>query len=144
MNWAIKRVKVPEAWKEYKENLKHNIRVGIIDSRIYNNHPDLKIPNSNISNGNHKIDSHGTRVMGIIAAVWNNEIGLSGITDFDRENYYAYSLPINGNINISTISILRGLEWNVIRGVKVINVSVGNNSIEDETPTELRDRKSVV
>jgi subtilase family len=84
MNWAIKRVKVPEAWEKYRENLKHNIRVGIIDARIDNNHPDFKIPNSNISNGKHKIDSHGTRVMGIIAAIHYNDVGISVGTCFEQ------------------------------------------------------------
>jgi len=130
--WAINNIDVPKAWKEYKENPKHNIRVGIIDARVYNNHPDLNIPNSNISDTTSTPDSHGTQVMGIIAAEHDNGIGISGVTNFDRKNYFAYSISV-GQANeqddesedTSDIEVLQGLQWNVVRGVKVINMSMG-------------------
>ena len=132
--WTINNIETPKAWKVYKENPKHNIRVGIIDSRIYNNHPDLNIPNSNISETTSTPDSHGTQVMGIIAAEHDNGIGISGVTNFDRKNYFAYSLEINQDT--TDVDILDGFEWNVVRGVKVINLSMGSEEQHGANPTQ--------
>ena len=131
--WAINNIDIPKAWKEYKENPKHNIRVGIIDSRIYNSHPDLNIPNSNISDTTSTLDSHGTQVMGIIAAEHDNGIGISGVTNFDRKNYFAYSISVNENTTHT--DILRAFNWNVVRGVKVINLSMGSEEVNGANPT---------
>ena len=84
IHWGISSINAQGAWEKYKVNPKHNIRVGIIDARIDNNHPDFKIPNSNISNGKHKINGHGTRVMGIIAAIHYNDVGISVGTCFEQ------------------------------------------------------------
>lgn len=63
-----------------------NIRIGIIDSGVYSSHPDLQ---GNISYESYNVITqdndcsdeygHGTFVSGIIGAITDNQIGISGI-----------------------------------------------------------------
>lgn len=66
------------------------------------------------------VDSHGTHVAGIIGAVGNNGIGITGV------NWHVKILPVkvldsNGGGDIATI--IEGIEYAVNMGAKVINAS---------------------
>ncbi len=81
--YSLKKISAPSAWNITTGS--NTIKVGIIDSGI-SNHPDL---NANLTTGwdffnnnsttTDDLSGHGTHVAGIIGAVGNNRIGVSGI-----------------------------------------------------------------
>lgn len=89
--WGTQRIEAPLAW-EYTTG-SPEITVGVIDSGIDYNHPDIRrnmwiSPGGNLQNGwnfadNNRystdINGHGTHVAGTIGAVGNNYIGITGI-----------------------------------------------------------------
>jgi len=131
-----------------------NVVVAVVDSGLDISHPDApqyiwtnpkEIPDNgvdddndgfvddihgwNFLNENHDftdIRGHGTFVAGIIAAKYNNGIGIAGI------NPGAVIMPIKvadeeGVTN--SLNIYRGINYAVNHGAKVINVSLGARSI---------------
>ena len=83
--WAINAIQLPEAWEHTKGS--NQITVGIIDSGIDYDHPDLigkvdtQLSKSFLS-GKSALDDeniHGTHVAGIIGANTNNSIGIAGV-----------------------------------------------------------------
>lgn len=89
--WGMDKIKAPSAWN-YTTG-QHSIVVGVLDSGIDYNHPDIKynmwiskdrqyINGWNfIENNNNPMDrtDHGTHVAGTIGAVGNNFIGIAGV-----------------------------------------------------------------
>lgn len=67
--------------------------------------------------------------MGTIVAIQNNNLGIAGIKNIERNNIFSNdafdSLNEDGRAVSSDISQLDGLYWNVVHGAKVINVSMG-------------------
>ena len=141
------------AWNVVDANQK-NIVVAVVDSGLDMTHPDApqyiwKNPKEVAGNGidddndgfvddingwnfldeNHDftdIRGHGTFVAGIIAAKYNNGIGIAGI------NPGAVIMPIKaadeeGETN--SLLIYRGINYAVDHGAKVINVSLGGRTI---------------
>ncbi len=83
--WNLQLVRMPQAWTIGTGE--RNIRVAVLDSGINASHPDLAgvidetYARSFIDNDSPLTDSfgHGTYVAGIIGAVWNNSIGITGV-----------------------------------------------------------------
>lgn len=83
-----------------------------------------------LSDNNDLIDynGHGTFVAGIIAAKRNNEVGIAGI------NPGAVIMPlkvVDSEGQTNSLRIYRAINYAVIHGAKVINVSLGGRSISD-------------
>lgn len=141
------------AWNVVDANQK-NIVVAVVDSGMDMTHPDgpryiWKNPKEVAGNGidddndgfiddvngwnfvddNHDftdVRGHGTFVTGIIAAKYNNGIGIAGI------NPGAVIMPVKvadeeGETN--SLAIYRGINYAVDHGAKVINVSLGGRTI---------------
>ncbi len=141
------------AWNVVDANQK-NIVVAVVDSGLDMTHPDgpqyiWKNPKEVADNGvdddkngfvddingwnfvddNHDLTDvrgHGTFVTGIIAAKYNNGIGIAGI------NPGAVIMPVKvadeeGETN--SFAIYRGINYAVDHGAKVINVSLGGRTI---------------
>jgi thermitase len=108
------------------------VTVGVVDSGADLEHPDLK-PNI-LSGGKDFIDGdttpmdqngHGTHVAGIIGAVGDNGIGVTGVA------WSASILPVrvlNARGNGSVTTVVSGYNWAVSHGARIVNVSLGGST----------------
>ena len=103
------------------------IKIGIIDTGIDVDHPDLI---DNIKGGYNTTskkksydddNGHGTHVAGIIAAV-DNEIGVIGVVP-EAELYAVKALDSSGNGYVS--DVIEGIEWCIDNDIDIINMSLG-------------------
>jgi len=100
------------------------IKIGIIDSGIDQNHPDLEIAGGISYIGSptdyHDDHGHGTHVAGIIAAR-DNDIGIIGVAP-EAE---LYAIKVMGNDRLgNTSDVVRGIEWAVANDLDIINLSI--------------------
>lgn len=113
--------------KAWSLSMGKNITVAIVDTGIDLNHPDLK---NNLVKGKNIIEpkkqpmddnGHGTHVAGIIGAIANNKIGVSGIAP----NCKIMPVKVLSNGKGSDIDIAEGIVWATDNGADIINVSIG-------------------
>lgn len=109
------------------DNKGTGIKVGIIDTGIDIDHPDLV---NNIKGGYNATskkksfdddNGHGTHVAGIVAAV-DNDIGVVGVVP-EAELYAVKALDSTGNGYIS--DVVEGIEWCTVNNIDIINMSFG-------------------
>jgi subtilisin family serine protease len=116
--------------------------VAVVDSGVNHQHEDLA---ANMWNGgatypNHGWDyvdgdndpmdanGHGTHVAGTIGAVGNNAAGIAGVCWKAR----IIAVRVMDAIGFGdTVKIIRGIDFAVARGAKVINMSIGGGGIFD-------------
>ncbi len=150
---SIGHIGAPDAWDITTGN--SNQVVGILDSGIDYNHEDLtgniwinpgEIPNNGIDDdGNYYIDDymgwdfanevpmpydsigHGTLVAGIIGAVGNNGVGITGINW--RVKLMALKCFNNDSIG-KTADIINALAYSLDKGVKLTNNSWGGEACD--------------
>ncbi|MGI0068904.1 MAG: S8 family serine peptidase, partial [Nitrosopumilaceae archaeon] len=117
------------------------IKVGIIDTGVDFNHPDLLgygpegkvVGGYDFVSGNEKpIDTngHGTEVAGIIAADGN----FTGMAP--KSKLFAYKVSNTGDA-VSSDYIVQGIQRAIQDGVNVINISLGINKTNDEIDTAI-------
>ncbi|MDD2401542.1 MAG: S8 family peptidase [Clostridia bacterium] len=125
--WGINRIGAPAVWNKLN---KKRVRVGIIDTGIDYNHPDLA---NNIKGGISTLDEHhqfmddyghGTHVAGIIGSS-GNMIGINPYVDI----YAVKAFDKKGKGNLS--DIIEGLDWLLRRQVDVINMSFSTEETND-------------
>jgi len=122
--WGLHRIGAPQVWAKLKSR---RVRVGIIDTGIDYNHPDLT---ENIRGGINTLDGypwqqymddygHGTHIAGIIGSTGANArlIGINPAVDF----YIVKAFDKRGKGNLS--DIIQGLDWLAQNQVEVINMS---------------------
>lgn len=117
----------PEAWNLYQGT---GVVIAVLDTGVDSGHPDLlgKISaEANFTDSNTAGDryGHGTHVAGIVAAVSNNGVGVTGGCPG--------CLLMNGKVLNDSGSgayswIASGITWAVDNGAKVINMSLGGSS----------------
>ncbi len=123
----LDKIKAYEAWQIAHENT--GIKIAILDTGIDLTHPDLQ---GNLLTGKNILDptkppqddnGHGTNVAGILAAVGNNQQGISGIL------WHAKIIPVkvldqngNGNANI----VAEGIYYALDQEAKIILLSLGD------------------
>lgn len=106
---------------------KNKVRVGVIDTGLDANHPELKkrlVGNINIMDPlkKGKADTHGTHVAGIIAGEKNNGIGGYGVAP----NSDIVSIDVsNRSFFITDYIVAEGILEAIRQKVKVINMSLG-------------------
>ncbi len=161
--WGLEKVGAPSAWEVTTGS--SNVIVGIIDSGISVNHPDLganiwqnpgESGNARDDDANGLVDDlrgwdfadndndpadqngHGTHVAGIIGAVGNNATGITGVS----QRVKLIGLRA-GNSSLATSAIIQALDYLTnlkLRGVPIVAV---NNSYTSSFPNTLQ-RESIV
>ena len=120
-NWGLEAIKAPSAWY-YNDHIS-NVTIGVIDGGFQIGHEDLDLSfdmvTGNAGQYNRTIENydHGTHVLGTIAAVPNNGIGITGVT-WNR-NMCAY------RTNFGEYDTDYGLRWLVKeKHAKIVNCSL--------------------
>ena len=136
INWGVEAINAMEAWEHYNEM--SYVKVGIIDTMFDTNQEDLvytKVwnnPESIYSEEDEKNRTHGTHVAGILAAGYNNTIGIAGVAP--KVTLYGYSIlgeQSDSVITDSNKNLTGYMEWKyalaklITSNCKVINVSMG-------------------
>ncbi len=125
--WGVKRVNAAGAWSATEGR---GIKVAVVDTGVDFKHPDLA---ANYKGGYNAIVStaspmddhgHGSHVSGTIAAVKDGKgvVGVAPAVDL----YGVKVLDKNGSGQYSWV--VGGIEWAVLNGMKVINMSLGGGS----------------
>ncbi|MHA1622562.1 MAG: S8 family serine peptidase [Candidatus Heimdallarchaeaceae archaeon] len=120
-----------------------NIKIGIIDTGIDYNHPDL---NDNyvtgidfgdddsdpMDSGSHEHVGHGTHVAGIIGAEDNNVLGVIGVAP--KVSLYGIKV-VSDSGSLSTSNIIAGIDWATDNQLDIINLSLsapfGTTALEE-------------
>jgi subtilisin family serine protease len=127
VGWGLKRIGAPQVWNKLKER---RIRVGIIDTGIDYNHPDLQ---NNFKEGISTLDGrqqflddygHGTHVAGIIGSAGQKYGSMTGINPY-VDIYVVKAFNKEGKGNLS--DIIEGLDWLARRQIDIINMSFSTN-----------------
>ncbi len=118
-------IDVEKAWNI--TNGDTNVKIALIDDGLYLSHPDLidnmyykSYDTENNDTVSRMYGSHGTACAGIIGAIQNNEIGLSGISTQCR------LMSISAKMNSSEINehnIAKGINWAWRNNASIINCS---------------------
>ncbi len=127
--WNLPLIRVPEAWSVTRGS--DIITIAVIDSGVDLSHEDLRgifvpgydfIENDTIPQDD---DGHGTHVVGIIAALTNNNKGVAGVTW--GQNVKIMPLKVFGRDGTgSTFNVAKAFVYAVDHGAKVINASLGS------------------
>jgi subtilisin family serine protease len=128
--WGLTAVQLAQAQNLAGFQQAANIKIGVIDSGVDASHPDLQgifVDEQNFTPGVLKDTAgHGTHVAGIIAAVSNNTVGISGVCQSTK----LYSLkalnPYDGP------GYYRAIRYAITHGLQVLNFSLGGS----HDPTE--------
>jgi len=134
-NWGMEAIRAPYAWG-YLEQMT-TINVGIIDDMVSPNHEDIDLAGAYItlteefsrtySAMNLTPQDHGTHVAGIMAGVFDNGTGVSGVMGNKAILYYSCAYYIENekvvNDYYTAYNYLKAIQALVERDVKVINIS---------------------
>lgn len=132
-NWGMEAIDAAGAW-EYKDKMQP-VNVGILDNVFYTQHEDLEFaenPLGNLAaikiNKEQTIEDyfHGTHVAGTLAATFNNDLGVAGVSV--KQNLYGASVTgLESNYGKETLQ-----SWEValayllvVKECKVVNISMG-------------------
>lgn len=120
-NWGYKPVLADKAYSLGFRG--ETIKVGVIDSGINSQHPDLRIAGgTSFVTGSHLNDStgHGTHVAGILAAQANS-IGVRGVAP----NVELYSIRVFGEgLSTEGTNLLKAVQWAIDNDIDILNMSL--------------------
>ncbi|MDE6201733.1 MAG: S8 family serine peptidase [Clostridiales bacterium] len=99
------------SWNITQDSSTPMIKVGIFETSVQSNHPDLRvIPGNFIPSNEGASAKHGTHVAGIIGAITNNNLGISGIAPVEIA-------LLNRNTFVDSLT------WAIENDIKIINAS---------------------
>jgi len=112
-------------------NQKEEIIIAVLDTGIDMKHQDLRdniLPGKNVAGTDSYMDydGHGTNISGIIAADYNNNLGITGV----KGGFEINVLPIkiaDENGMIYTSNVAKGIDYAIERNVDIITLSIGSS-----------------
>lgn len=121
--WYLDSINMKAAWNTSSlAPTRSKITVAVIDSGVDRNHPDLR---GNIMSGYNFIDNntdttdehgHGTAIAGVIAATYNNRIGIAGVSG--DTNVEILPLKVAGQDGKGQVShMIKAVEYAIDQGV---------------------------
>ena len=129
-SWGVKRIGAGTVHDGGNKGL--GVKIGIIDSGINYNHPDLTDNFDSLNRGydfvqndNDPMDvyGHGTHVAGTACAE-DNDFGVVGVAP----NCALYSLRVLNNDGVGSWSAtIAAMDWAVKNGMQVVNLSLGSS-----------------
>lgn len=130
--WGLQRMSLPQAWT--METGSQTIYVGVIDSGIQGDHPDLEnrvnieLSKCFLEDAGEPLEDaggHGTKMAGVIGAEANNQIGISGVC----WNIQLVALKVsNGNGYLNINATCEAIAYAERNGIKILNYSAGGNN----------------
>ncbi len=140
-SWGLQKIGALATWGAYGGKGK-GIRVGILDTGVDAEHPDLKgkvvkwaefdkFGKEVADSKPHDSDRHGTHCCGIVAGgnASGQWIGVA------PEAELAVALVLNGEAAGTDAQILAGIDWLVEQNVHVVNMSLGGLTMDPEVPS---------
>lgn len=133
--WYLNAICVPQTWNLLRGRTQYEVLVAVIDTGIDLTHPDLY---SNIDTAHtvscvttdynpisNDFTGHGTHIAGEIAAVFDNQTGIAGIS-----NNYAKiaAIQCSDGKKITTAYATNGVNYAISIGARIINMSLGTAS----------------
>ncbi|MCZ8511190.1 S8 family peptidase [Paenibacillus filicis] len=125
--WNLPIIDTEAGWNVTKGS--NDVIVGVVDTGVDLNHQDLKdqlVSGFNVVNPDQKPQDdvgHGTHVAGTVGAIVNNNLGIAGMSWYNR------IMPVKVLDSTgagSTYAVAQGIIWATDHGAKVINMSLGN------------------
>ena len=131
--YYLEKLKIYDAWDYLKNYKTSKVKVAVIDTGLDVNHKDIKNnlylgvdAENNYATLKRDHWHHGTHVSGIIAASTNNSKGIAGIGN-NKVDLIAINVFCGegSNTEAYTADIIKGYNYAVKKGAKVINMSLG-------------------
>jgi hypothetical protein len=143
--WALEAVNAPFAWGCATGG---STRVGVLDMDLHAEGEIVPNVDTTFHTRAAHTDNHGTRMASLIAAqandstgitgmMWNARVSMADISEFRQDGQPV--LHPNGQRKSDTSVILFALEQLVLRGARVINLSVGTDSARTGPHTPAQD-----
>lgn|GEM_PF-3182666 len=131
LGWGLETINAQKAWaKNYF--MQRTIPIGIYDDGFNAEHPDLKGRINNVLSNTGSPKDHGTSVAGIIGAIPDNDIGITGIAWSTKmhvasgtDTSYGLEVVLGANFANFFSGQKNALKSLLANGVKVINISAG-------------------
>jgi serine protease len=124
MDWGVFKVQAPAAWAlGYRGQ---GIKVGVFDSGIDVDHPDLSVAGGvdlvGDGNGLDDCQGHGTHVAGIVGAK-NNGNHTVGVAP--HAQLYSMRFADCNWAGATLAKMIQGVEWAIDNGMRIVNMSFG-------------------
>jgi hypothetical protein len=138
-SWGLSRINALAAWGAYGAR-GDGVRIGILDTGIDADHPDLKgkvvawaefdADGNRVRSKPHDSDKHGTHCAGTLVGGASSGQWIGVAPDAEL----AVALVLNGEQGGTDAQILAGIDWLVEQNVEVISMSLGGLTLDNETP----------
>ncbi len=146
--WALRAI----GWFDQKLPDASDVDVAVLDTGVDATHPDLARRIAHYDTGGHSRDDligHGTHVSGIVAAIADNDIGVTGVANCRLRVWKIFgdTPESDGEIYVDGDTYLRALGYAAASPARVVNLSIGGgdaNSVEQSLFDLLRERGKVV
>lgn len=133
-NWGLEAIDMVKVWNYLSNKKLNNINIGIFECNgLQEDHGDIKENmHSTLDNLSTASRNHGTEVTGIIAARYNNSIGISGITmNKAKIDFFSCFGAKKQNYN-DIMSFKIGLTYLVMQAKDNNQTAIINMSLGDE------------